>query len=91
MNVIYDDLWFCTDCTIAAVNDDYSSLDYYYGDKADDRESEIRAGLESWGPHVVPDFDSNEGEGILEFAKVSCDCCNSSLHGERHRFAVLGE
>lgn len=91
MHVLYDDLWFCVDCTIAACNGDFSGLDYYYGDAADTRQSEIVDGLAAWGPHLVPDFDSNEAEGILEFVRGSCDCCNSPLAGSRHRFAVLGE
>jgi hypothetical protein len=89
MNVLYDDLWFCTDCLMAAVNDDFTGLDYYYGADADARERKIRAGLGFWGAHLVPDFDSETGEGILEFSKVTCDCCDSPLAGTRHRFAVL--
>lgn len=90
MDVVRDDLWFCVDCLMIAVNGDASSLDYHYGDKADERLVEIEAGLTRLGPHVVPDFDSNTGDGHKEFARYGCDCCGSRLAGEMHRFAILG-
>ncbi len=91
MQVIQDDLWLCPDCLQAAVNDDYSGLDYYYDeDEAKQREAEIRAGLQQLGPHLVMDCDQETGEGHREFSSCGCDCCGSSLAGEFHRFAVLG-
>lgn len=93
MIVVRDDLWLCADCLLIAVNDDASSLDYYYGDRAAERLAIIVAGLEKLGPHLVPDFDSETGEGIEEFYRpfLGCACCGSRLAGEFHRFAVLGE
>ena len=85
MQVIQDDLWFCVDCVMVAVNGDYSGID------DDARVAAIDAGLERLGPNVVPDFDSDTGEGHQEFSGCGCACCGSPLAGEMHRFAVLGE
>lgn len=89
MRVVRDDLALCDDCTIAAVNGDFTGLDYHYGTKADDRMREIVAGLDKLGPHLVPIFDSETGIGIDEFSRQECSCCSSRLHGSRHQFAVL--
>jgi hypothetical protein len=50
----------------------------------------IVAGLTRLGPHLVPDYDSETGDGIEEFAHKTCACCGSRLAGGYHRFAVLG-
>lgn len=84
MQVVRDDLWFCVDCTLYAVNGDASSLDYHYGKKADERLIEIENGLNRFGAHVVPDFDADTGDGHEEFANYGCDCCGSPLAGEIH-------
>jgi hypothetical protein len=84
MKVIQDDLWLCLDCTIVAVNGDTSEMD-------EDRAAEVEAGLDRLGQHLVPDFDVDKGEGHEEFSQRTCDSCGSSLAGEHHRFAVLGE
>lgn len=90
--MIENDLWLCSDCLFVAVNGDYSGLQYYYsGGELDARIAGIDAGLDALGPHLVPDFDSEEGTGIREFSSQTCDCCRSKLAGERHRFAILGE
>ena len=90
MRLLHNDLWFCDDCTIVAVYDDASSIDFYYGAEADEREREVRLGLHYWSAHTLaPNWDSETGEGLAEFMKSSCDCCNTSLHGSRSRFAVL--
>ena len=92
MRVIEDDLWLCVDCLFAAVNDDYTGLDYYYREpEASQREQRIREGLTKLGAHLVLDFDSETNEGIDEFSSVGCDCCGTSLAGTMHRFAILGE
>ena len=84
METIYDDLWFCTDCTFLAVN----------GDAPDDEKTAARciAGLERLSEKgtVVPN-DGEDGDGRDEFSTRRCDCCHSRLGGSRHRFAVLGE
>lgn len=94
MRIVRDDIWLCSDCTIIAINGDVSGLDYQYGrdtDKRDARLEEIDRGLDRLGPHLVPDFDSETGEGHEEFSARGCDCCRSHLAGELHRFAILGE
>ena len=85
MKVVRDDLWLCDDCTIVAVNGDASGVE------SDARVAAIDAGLGALGPHLVPDFDSETGDGYEEFARHGCDCCASGLAGSFHRFAVLGE
>lgn len=75
----------------AAVNGDTSSLDYYYGEHAQARRTEIDAGLDKLGLHLVPDFDSEYGRGHDEFSWRPCQCCGTSLGGARWQFAVLGE
>ena len=92
MKIIRDNIWLCGDCLFAAANDDYTGLAYHYcGLEAEEREKSIRAGLAKLGPCLVPDFDSESGNGILEFSRRGCDCCGSGLAGELHRFAILGE
>lgn len=77
------ELWLCVDCTVAAVNGDFT------GFSSDEQIAATERGLERIGPHLVPDFDSETGEGHEEFAHRSCDCCDSGLAGEYHRFAIL--
>jgi hypothetical protein len=92
MRVIRVDLWFCHDCLFAAVNDDYTGLDFSLSrEKADARMGEIQVGLGKFGPNLVPDFDSETDDGIEEFSRRPCDCCGEGLAGGRHRFVVLGE
>ena len=93
MKVIQDDLWLCSDCVQAAVNNDYTGLQYHYISErhANDKMAEIQEGLEKLGPYLVPDFNTETLDGINSFSKVYCDCCGDHLHGERFRFAILGE
>lgn len=91
MYVDRDDIWLCPECTIAAVNGDFTGLDYHYSEpETTERMNAITAGLEQLGPHLVPDFDSETGDGHEEFSHRGCDCCGSGLAGEFHRFAILG-
>lgn len=72
---------------MVAVNDDTSGIE------STGRVSEIYAGLRLLGPHLVPDFDSESGEGCEEFMRApldGCACCGSTLAGTFHRFAILG-
>ncbi len=84
MKIIQDDLWLCVDCLMAAVNGDVTGID------SDKRVAEVWAGLEKLGANLVPNFDSETGEGIEEFARRDCDSCHSGLAGGFHRFATLG-
>jgi hypothetical protein len=78
-----------------AVNGDATGLDYHYSpEEASKRLAAIEAGLDALGSYLVPDFDSETGDGIEEFMRApvfGCACCGSHLAGEFHRFAVLGE
>jgi hypothetical protein len=90
MMVDRDDLWLCDDCLFYAVNDDLSGIDYHYsGEEADKRVKEVKKGVHSLGRNLVPDFDSETGEGIEEFSSHRCDACGTRLAGSRHRFATL--
>ena len=84
MEVVVDDIWLCTDCTLYAVNDDLTGIE------AEDRANAVRKGVHALGRNLVPDFDAGKDEGIEEFSRKQCDGCGTRLHGERHRFAVLG-
>jgi hypothetical protein len=90
MQIDLDNLWFCPDCMIAAVNGDFTGLDYHYDEpEASERQAAIIAGLEDLGPHLVPDFDTESGDGYDEFAICTCDCCHGRQAGNRYRFATL--
>jgi hypothetical protein len=85
MQVIQDELMFCSICTQVACNGP-NGIDAQY--------VELRAsitGLAKLGPHVVPSFNSETGEGLYEFSHVACDCCDTGLAGYRAEFVVLGE
>ncbi len=83
--VIRDNLWLCDDCSIAACNADFSAIDN------PERENTIRHGLAMLGKEGYPvaNNDSETGEGILEFSRITCDCCGTKLHGSRSRFCLL--
>lgn len=83
MRILFDDIALCEDCTILAVNDDASGL-------TEEREAHCRAGLAKLGPHLVSNFNSENGEGYQEFSMRVCDACKTRLGGSRHRFAILG-
>lgn len=83
MEIDRENLWLCVDCTVVACNGDTSGID------SDDRVTEVERGLEKLGPNLVPNFDSEKGEGYEEFSARGCDCCGSRLAGEMHRFATL--
>lgn len=92
MKVVQDDLWLCDDCMLYAVNGDLTGIDYSYsGDEAEKRAKQVVRGVNSLGPHLVPDFDSETGEGMNEFMSRACDACHQPrAAGSRYRFAILG-
>ena len=88
MKVKIENLAFCTDCTMVAVNGDYTGLDYHYSvDEAEKRAQEINDGLAALGGHIC--YDDNRDSD--EFSTRRCDCCGSNLAGKRDYFIVLGE
>ena len=88
MKVIIENLALCTDCTMAAVNDDYSGLDYHYTEEESaTRYEEITDGLKKLGIGLC--YDSSQEDD--EFSHRTCDCCGTRLAGRRCFFIVLGE
>ena len=83
MEILRDDLWLCIACTCASINGDLVGL-------TDEETHQVTRGLDDMGPHLVPDFDDDTGDGYMEFSACGCDCCGTHLAGEMHRFAVLG-
>ncbi len=83
---VLDHVWLCPDCTLAAVNDDYTGLDYHYNpEEAEQRAERIKDGLRELGPGLAL------ADGRDEFSRAHCECCGDQLAGERQRFALLGE
>lgn len=73
-------MWLCNDCTLAAVNDDLTSLDYYYDEHdASERRDAITSGLKRLGFIAL-------GNAHMSFSSRECDCCRTYLAGERHFF-----
>jgi hypothetical protein len=91
MKVIRDDLWLCDDCTLYAVNDDLTGIDYYLsGAEAEKRVKEVKKGVHSLGRNLVIASDSETGKGQEEFSRRGCDACGTGLAGARTEFAILG-
>lgn len=73
-----DDIWLCADCLMAAVNDDYTGLDYYYKEpEATERMEKIKAGLERLG-YISPHFDT---ESETCYYCPDCERYNSGESG----------
>jgi hypothetical protein len=86
MKVIIENLALCEDCTFAAVNDDYSGLDYHYTEKESEiRYNEITTGLTKLGSGLC--YDSTREDD--EFSTRTCDCCKTRLAGKRVPFIVV--
>ncbi len=85
MRIIRDNLFLCSDCSAVSCNGPRGL------DIPEDRLAEIQSGLASLGPHLVPDFDSETGDGLQEFSSLSCDSCKEWRAGYRARFAILGD
>ena len=85
MLVKIDNLAFCEDCTMVAVNGDYTGLDYHYSEEdAEKRKQEIDTGLAALGAVY---YDSSRESD--EFSTRRCDCCGSRLAGSREYFIIL--
>lgn len=82
---ILKELWLCVDCTMGECNGDLSGM-------AEERGAEVGEALKAMPQHLTAHFDSETGEGVLEFGRPygGCSCCRSPLAGTFHRFAVLG-
>lgn len=80
--IVQGDLWLCGECMLAAVNGD--------GPEDPERDREVTEGLERLGAGLSPDFDSESGDGFNDHSINPCACCETHLHGDRHRFVVFG-
>ena len=83
MKVIQDNLWLCSDCTQVACNGPH-------GVQLENEKATLD-GIAKLGAHLVPDFDSETGDGIEEFSRRACRSCGTTLVGYKARFALLGE
>jgi hypothetical protein len=83
MRVLQDGLYLCSDCTQVACNGPH-------GIELEDAQATMD-GLALLGPHLVPDFNSDTGEGLRTFDNWPCEACGTSLAGYRAQFAILGE
>jgi len=85
VKVIQDGLYLCSDCTMVACNGSYG---------ADITPEQLKAtedGLAKLGRNLVPDFDSETGDGLETWSSVRCASCGTRDAGYRARFAILGE
>jgi len=82
MHVIFEGQ-ACVDCTLIIANDDGSGIT----DPAQHRQNIAHVGLGKLGGVVMACDDDCEGY----FSWSPCDYCGSTLGGERHPIAVLGE
>jgi hypothetical protein len=78
-------LYLCSDCTLIACNGPYG-MDISPRDL-----DTLVQDVTKLGPYLVPDFDSESGDGIWEFSRIPCDSCHTQLAGYRARFAILSE
>jgi len=87
---VIDDLSVCVDCAMFIANGDLTGLDYAFDEKeADERQAAILAGISKEtkaGGHWVMSGDENEESS---FSRSACDCCDTSLGGDRLKAAVI--
>lgn len=87
MATVKQKIMVCNDCFQPIVNGDFSALDYWYRPKqARERMEAVKDGMNKLtanGEHLAL------GDKRVEFAKSPCECCGSTLHGERHEIIVL--
>jgi hypothetical protein len=67
--------WVCSDCILPLVNDDYTAAPE---DKVDELESAVQSF--DGGEYLGEEYDE-------EFSNRTCDCCGTSLAGERFAFS----
>ena len=79
----FDESYVCGDCAQVICNGSREM------DLSEEREQEINEGLNRAEGHWAPNWDSESGEGMLEFSWRRCDGCGTNLGGERLRMAIL--
>jgi len=88
MKVIDDNFKVCGFCLQAIVNDDYSSLDYYFTPEVADNKMElIKTGIADAIPDDRTFVALTDDTG--EFSSSPCECCGDPLHGDRTRMEIL--
>ena len=78
--IIVDNLVFCEDCTIAAVNGDYSGIE------DEQQYADTTTGLERLGKIGAVCHAGREPD---EFSSRPCDCCGNRLVGSRDYFIII--
>lgn len=83
--VTHDDLWLCEHCHMAASGEDVTILDQNQAKATED-------GLARFAQlgHLVPDSDSNTGNGSDVLTTTRCACCKVRGQGLFNRYAILG-
>ena len=66
--------WVCSDCLQALENGTYDGLD-------DERQEEVESGVDAF------DSDATLVDAESEFMHARCDCCNTTLAGERFGYS----
>ena len=79
-DILVANLAFCADCTIAAVNGEFSSIE------GDQQYADTTTGLERLGKIGAVYYAGQEPD---EFSLRPCDCCGSRLAGSREYFIIL--
>lgn len=74
------ELFFCDDCTLATINEDYSGLLYLDERDIEEKIKNIQAGIEQFKNTILSHCETDV------FSKSYCDCCKTKLAGRRTRF-----
>ena len=83
--IINDDYQVCDDCTPVLANGDYTHLDWYDEAVASEVMARINQGMDEAGGYIA----CGDRDKDIDFSRRRCDCCGSSLHGQRTHFVVL--
>lgn len=84
--VIQDNLWLCEDCHMAA-----SGCDVTIVDQAQAKATEEGLARLAEDGRLMPDSDSETGDGCDVLMSTRCNCCNVlHVHGFHNRYALLG-
>ena len=84
--ITHDELWLCTDCHMAASGVDTTILDQEQAKATED-------GLARFAAigNLVPDSNSETGDGCDVFLGAPCACCKIRHRGLFNRYVILGD
>lgn len=84
MAKIIDRIEVCEDCMVLAETGELHGTD-------DATRAKVSAALDAVAKrgYLVSDFDSDTGDGRVEFSWRACECCRSPLGGARYRMSIL--